>query len=397
MKNVDFSKLNFETIAVHGGAEPCPVTGAIVSPIYQTSTYTYENTDIAEKIQTGKMPGFKYGRDHSKTEIELEEKIALLEGGEACKAFASGMAAIAAANIGLLNAGDHVVCSEIVYGGTFGLFKKLLSRYGVEITYVDTNDSNKVEAAIKKNTKILYVETPGNPTLGITDLETMAEIAKLHNLKFIVDNTFMTPYFQNPLKFGADIVVHSATKYMSGHGDCLGGAVIGKKDFIQKALHDPVTKLGATISPFTCFLIKRGLQTLPLRMEKHQQNAMSVAKYLEDNPKVEKVLYPGLKSNSQHELAKKQMRGFGGVVSFHIKGGLAETKKLLDNLNLIHIAVSLGDVGTLIEIPSTMTHQSVSPEIKAKYGLTDSFIRISCGIENTDDLLNDLDQAFSKI
>ncbi|MCY6370781.1 trans-sulfuration enzyme family protein [Clostridium ganghwense] len=395
MANIE--KWGMNTKAVHVGCEPCTATGALVSPIYQTSTYAYESTEEAGKIFTGEKFGYLYGRDHSPTEIELEEKIAALEGGEACKVFASGMAAIANAHMALLKAGDHVICGDVVYGGTYGLFDKMLRPFGIDVTYVDTSKIEEIGKALKSNTKVVHVETPANPTLRITDIRKVSQFCKAHNLTLVVDNTFMTPYLQKPLKLGADIVVHSATKYLNGHGDCIAGAVVGSKGFITKGLHEGVTKIGALVSPFTCFLVKRGIQTLPLRMEQHIKNAMKVAEYLESHPKVEKVFYPGLKSFPQHELAKKQMKGFGALISFEVKRGLDKARELCDNLEMIELAVSLGDVGTLIEHPASMTHKSLPLEERRASGITDGLIRLSVGIENTEDIIADLEQAFAKM
>lgn len=393
----DLSKWSFETKAVHVGSEPCPLTGALVAPIYQTSTYTYKNTEEAGAIFSGEQFGYLYGRDHSPTELQLEEKIASLEGGEACKCFASGMAAISAVHFALLKAGDHVICGDVVYGGTYGLFHKLLPNFGVEVTYVDTSNIKNIEMAIKKNTKVVHVETPANPTLVITDLKAVSTLCKANNITFVVDNTFMSPYLQNPIAFGADIVVHSGTKYLNGHGDCLSGAVIGNKEFIEKGLHESVTKIGGLISPFTAFLVKRGIQTLPLRMEKHCSNAMEVAKYLEKHPKITKVVYPGLESFPQHELASKQMKAYGGIISFEVKGGLEKGRAFCDNLDMIKLAVSLGDVGTLVQHPASMTHKSLPHEERVKSGITDGLIRLSIGIENINDILADIDRSLSKI
>lgn len=393
----DFEKWGPSTKAVHIGSEPCPVTGALVSPIYQTSTYAYESTDEAGKIFTGEKFGYLYGRDHSPTEYQLEEKLAALEGGEACKFFASGMAAIANTHMALLKAGDHVICGDVVYGGTYGLFDKMLRPFGVDVTYVDTSDIEALEKALKPNTKVVHVETPANPTLRITDIEKVSKFCKSNKLKLVVDNTFCTPYVQKPLELGADIVVYSATKYLNGHGDCIAGAIVGPKEFITKGLHEGVTKLGALISPFTAYLVKRGMQTLPLRMDKHLSNAMKVAEYLESHPKVQSIIYPGLKSFPQYELAKKQMKGFGAIISLEVKGGLEKAQALCNNLNIIKIAVSLGDVGTLIEHPATMTHKSLPVEERRASGITDGLIRLSIGIEDVEDIIRDLEQAFDKI
>lgn len=387
----------YSTIAVHTGSDPCPVTGALVSPIYQTSTYTYKNTEEAGRIFSGEQFGYLYGRDHSPTEYELEDKIAALEGGEACKAFASGMSAISAVYLSLLKAGDHVICSDVVYGGTYGLFHKMLCEFGVQYDFVDTSIVEEIEKKIKPNTKAIHLETPANPTLRLTDLRAVSKIAKAHNIKLVVDNTFMTSYFQKPLELGADIVVYSGTKYFGGHGDCISGAVVGDKQFIKEGLHESITKIGGLISPFTCFLVKRGLQTLALRMEKHNSNAMEVARYLESHPKVSKIYYPGLESFSQHELAKEQMTGFGGLISLEIEGGLKIGQEFCDNLKMIKIAVSLGDVGTLVQHPASMTHKSLPKEERIKSGVTDGLIRLSIGIEDCKDIICDIEQALSKI
>ncbi len=391
------NELDFETRAVHSGSEPCPQTGALVSPIHQTSTYTYSDTEEAGKIFSGEKFGYLYGRDHSQIEYMLEDKIASLEGGEDCKAFGSGMAAITATLVALLESGDHVICSDVVYGGTYGLFEKIFSKYDIEYTFVDTSDIGNIKDNIQPNTKVIYVETPANPTLKLTDLEKTSEICRDNDLKLIVDNTFMTPYFQKPLELGADIVIHSATKYMSGHGDCIAGAVVGDKEFIEEGLHDPVTKLGALIAPFICFLVRRGIQTLPLRMEKHNSNAMKVAKYLKGHPKIKNLIYPGLESFPQHELAKKQMDGFGGLISFEVKGGIEKGRAFCDNLEMIQLAVSLGDVGSLVQHPASMTHKSVPVEERRESGIKDGLIRISVGIENADDIINDIEQSLEKI
>jgi methionine-gamma-lyase len=262
---------------------------------------------------------------------------------------------------------------------------------------VDTSDVAAVEKAVRKNTKLVYVETPANPTLKLTDLAKVSALCRSFGLKLVVDNTFMTPYFQRPLEFGADLVIHSATKYLSGHGDAIAGAVVGPREFIKEGLHQPVTKIGALISPFTAFLIRRGIQTLPLRMEKHNANAMKVAEYLSSHPKIERVNYPGLPSHPQHELAKKQMSGFGGLISFEVKGGLEKARAFVDGLEMIRLAVSLGDVGSLIQHPASMTHKSVPPEVRRATGITDGLIRISCGIEDVEDIIADIDQALSRI
>lgn len=396
MKN--FQNLGFSSKAVHVGNEPCPETGALVAPIYQTSTYTYANTEEAGKIFSGEKFGYLYGRDHSPTEYQVEEKIAALEGGEACKTFASGMAAISSIAFALLESGDHVICGDVVYGGTYGLFQKVMSKYNIGVTYVDTSKLGNIEAAIQGNTKYVHIETPANPTLKLTDIRKTADLCKDYGIKLVVDNTFMTPYYQRPLEYGADLVVHSATKYMGGHGDLIAGAVIGSKDFIKKELHQPVTKIGGLISPFTAFLLKRGLQTLPLRMEKHSSNALKVARFLDSRPEFESVIYPGLESHPHHELAKEQMGGsFGGLISVEVKGGLEAGQKLVNNLEMLSLAVSLGDVGSLVQHPASMTHKSLPLKERRESGITDGLIRFSIGIEDPEDIIADIEQALDKL
>jgi len=391
-------EFGFSSRAVHIGHEPCPETGALVAPIYQTSTYTYKNTEEAGKIFAGEEFGYLYGRDHSPTELQLEEKIASLENGEACKTFASGMAAISAVAFALLEAGDHVICGDVVYGGTYGLFHKVMSKYDVDVSYVDTSKIENIEAAIRENTKYLHIETPANPTLRLTDIKKTAELCQKHGIKLVVDNTFMTPYYQRPLDLGADIVVHSATKYMGGHGDLIAGVVVGSKKFIKEGLHEPVTKVGGLIAPFIAFLLKRGLQTLPVRMEKHTSNAIKVAEYLEQRPEFKKVIFPGLESHPQHELAKEQMGGsYGALICVEVEGGLEAGRKLVDNLEMISLAVSLGDVGTLVQHPASMTHKSLPVEERIESGITDGLIRFSIGIEDPEDIIADIEQALEKL
>lgn len=388
---------DFETKAVHVGSEPCPQTGALVSPIYQTSTYTFKSTEEAGKVFAGEQAGYVYGRASSPTQNELERKIAALEGGEACRVFASGMAAVSSTCMALLEAGDHVICDTVVYGGTYGLFDSIFSKYQVDHSFVDTTDMKKLKHAIRPNTKFVYIESPANPTLKVVDIAAVAKVCQEHSIRLIVDNTFMTPYFQRPLELGADIVVHSATKFMGGHGDLLAGAVIGSEEFINTKLQEPLTKLGGIISPFTCFLVKRGLQTLALRMEKHNANALEIASYLEKHPKIESLAYPGLDSFPQRELVEKQSSGYGGLLAFELKGGLKSGQVFCDNLKLIHLAVSLGDVGTLVQHPASMTHAAVPVEERRKAGITDGLIRLSVGIESANDLIADIEQALAKV
>ncbi len=391
------SNWNFETKAVHVGSDPCPVSGALVSPIYQTSTYTFKTTKEAGDVFAGELDGFVYGRSSSPTQKELEMKIAALEGGEACRVFASGMAAISATCTALLQSGDHVICDTVLYGGTYGLFQDILPKFDVSASFTEVTDIENLRNALQPNTKFVYIETPANPTMKVIDIAETAKFCKEHGLTLIVDNTFMSPYFQQPLEHGADIVIHSATKFMGGHGDLLAGAVIGSKKFINENLQVSLTKFGGIISPFTCFLLKRGLQTLALRMEKHNQNALEVARFLENHPKIESLAYPGLESFTQHELVKKQSSGYGGLIAFELKGGIETGQKFCDSLKMIHIAVSLGDVGSLIQHPASMTHRGVPVEERRKHGITDGLIRLAVGIENAKDIIADIEQALDQI
>ena len=386
MVKMDIKKAGFSTKAIHVGQEPCPLTGALATPIYQTSTFALDR--VAETK-------YVYSRVGNPTQTVFEEKMTVLEGGEASLAFSSGMAAISGSVLVLAEKGDHVICDNVVYGCTYDFFTNI-PRFGIERSFVDTSNLSELESTIKPNTKLIFLETPTNPTLRMSDIKKISEIAKKSGAKVIVDNTFMTPYFQRPLELGADIVVHSATKYISGHGDVIAGVAIGTSEFIQKLKSEALKDLGGSMSPFSAWLLVRGLKTLPLRMERHEKNALEIAKFLEENPRVENVIYPGLKSHPQHELAKKQMDGFGGMVAFELKGA-SSAWKVINNVKLCTFAVSLGDVDTLIQIPAFMTHRSMPKEEKIKTGITDGLIRISVGIEDVEDIISDLDQALCKV
>ena len=377
--------MGFKTDAIHAGQEPDPTTGAVTIPIYQTSTYVQEGL--------GKHKGFEYARTQNPTRTALEKNMAVLEAGCAGYAFASGMAAITALTQLLLKQDDHAVCTENVYGGTFRLFDKIVKNYGVEFTYVDTSNLGDLERAIRPNTRMVFVETPTNPLMVITDVRAVCDLAHRHNCRVVVDNTFMSPYFQRPLDFGADIVVHSTTKYLNGHSDSIGGvAVLKRKDdaarleFIQNAA-------GAILSPFDSWLVLRGIKTLAVRMEGHNANGMAIAKYLAGRKDVHRVYYPGLANHTGHNLAKKQMSGFGGMIAFDL-GSLDRAKRFLEAVQLCSFGESLGGVETLISHPATMTHASVPPEERARMGITDGLVRISVGIEDVEDLIADLQRAF---
>lgn len=379
--------MGFATDAIHVGQEPDPSTGAIIPPIYQTSTYVQE--------ALGKNKGFDYARTAHPNRRALERCLAKLEGGLTSYVFSSGMASIDAV-FRLLRPGDHVIVSQAVYGGVFRLTTQLLVQFGLEFDYVDTSDLEKIRAALKPNTRMIYVETPTNPTMLITDLAEVAAIAGERHLTFVVDNTFLSPYFQRPLALGAHIVVHSMTKYLNGHSDCTGGAVILTRQEDADKIFFVQRSAGAGLAPMDCWLVARGIKTLAVRMRQHNDNGMAIAKFLEGHPKVKRVLYPGLASHPQHAVAKKQQTGFGAMISFDV-GSLAASRQLLDNVKLCALAESLGGVETLISLPALMTHASVPPEVRQKIGITDGLVRLSVGIEDVEDLIADLDHALAKV
>jgi cystathionine beta-lyase/cystathionine gamma-synthase len=377
--------MGFSTIAIHAGNEPDPATGAVSVPIYQTSTYAQEGL--------GRHKGYEYARTQNPTRAALEKNIAALENAKFGFAFASGMAAIDAA-LKLVKGGDHVILGDNTYGGTFRLFDRILKNYGVEFDLADTSDIANLESAFKPNTKLVFVETPTNPIMTITDLKAVSELAHQRGAKVICDNTFMSPYFQRPIDHGVDIIVHSTTKYLNGHSDSVGGfvALNDEKDaewigFVQNAA-------GAILSPFDSFLVLRGTKTLALRMEAHDRNGRAVANFLAEHPKVQKVYYPGSPAHPQHEIAKRQQTGFGGMVSFET-GSLDNARNVLESVKLCTLGESLGGVESLISHPASMTHASVPTETRNKLGITDGLVRISVGIEDIEDILADLDQALS--
>ena len=376
----------FETRAIHAGCEPDSGTGAIMTPIFQTSTYVQGSP--------GKHKGYDYSRTHNPTRTALEKNIASLEEGNYGLAFSSGMSAISTVTQ-LLDADDHVICCDDIYGGTFRLFDKILKRYNLEFDFVDITSSQSLERYIKSNTKLVWLESPSNPLLKLVDIEAIANIAKKYNILVAVDNTFATPFFQKPLKFGADIVMHSTTKYLNGHSDVIGGALVTNDQDLYNKLQFLQNAVGAVPSPFDCFLVLRGIKTLAVRMERHARNALKIAEFLESHPKVRKVIYPGLKSHPQHELARKQMSGFAGIITFFIKGGLEAARRFLEKVKIFSLAESLGGVESLIEHPAIMTHASLPKEVREKTGISDELIRVSVGIENVDDLIDDLEHALS--
>lgn len=381
----------FSTKAIHVGEDPRDMQhGDVVSPIHLSTTFAKQSVEDVDK-------GYVYIRTGNPTRDRLEMKLAALENGKYALAFSSGLAAETSLLLSLLKKGDHIVAFDDLYGGTKRLFEKVMNRFGIEVTYVDARDPLNVKSAITRNTKLVWLETPTNPLLKLADIKEISEIAHEHNVLVVVDNTFATPYFQRPLDLGADIVLHSVTKYLGGHSDVLGGAIIVNDDEIHQKIRFHQNAVGAVLSPFDSWLVMRGLKTLAIRMKKHEENAMKLAKYLEDHPKVEKVYYPGLPSHPQHELAKKQMSGFGGMLSIELVGGLKEATKFVESLNIFALAESLGGVESLIEIPALMTHAGIPKEERLRIGIKDSLVRISVGIEDYEDLVNDLEQALSKI
>lgn len=379
--------MGFATTAIHTGSEPDEATGSVTVPIYQTSTYAQD--------ALGKNKGYEYARTQNPTRSALERNLAALEGARFGFAFASGMAAIDA-TLRLVKQGEHVVVSDNTYGGTARLFNRILTHYGIAFDYVDTSDPLNVEAAIKPNTKMVFVETPTNPVMIVTDLEEVSEIAHRAGVRVVCDNTFMSPYLQRPLEFGVDIVVHSTTKYLNGHSDGVGGAVVLNDEEDANWIGFVQNSAGAILSPFDSWLVMRGTKTLALRMEQHDKSGRAVAAFLEEHPKVRKVYYPGSASHPQHALARRQQHGFGGMVAFDV-GSLAAARTVLESVKLCTLAESLGGVESLISHPATMTHASVDEEKRQRLGITDGLVRISVGIEDTDDIIADLDQALEQV
>jgi methionine-gamma-lyase len=386
----------FGTLCVHAGEGPDPQYGAHATPIYQTSTFVFKDAEQAAARFAGTEKGYIYMRvaPHTPTHAAFVEKIAALEGAETGLPFASGMAAITAVALAQLKKGDHLISSNVVYGSTYSLFASILPKFGVEVSFVDTTDLEKVKASLQQNTKMIFVETPANPTLCVCDIAEIAKLAREIGALSVVDNTFATPRFQQALPLGADVVVHSSTKYIGGHGVLLGGVVVGSDEFIT-SMKPIVHTTGGIMAPLEAWLCIRGLKTLHLRMEKHASNAMAVARFLEAHPKIEWVRYPGLPSHPQHAIAKKQMSGFGGMISFGVKGGLEAGRKLMNRVELCSLAVSLGTVDTLIQHPASMTHAAVPREVRLKVGITDGMVRLSIGVEEVEDIIADLEQALT--
>lgn len=375
--------MGFSTDAIHAGQIPDPTTGAVITPIYQTSTYAQE--------ELGKHKGFEYGRTQNFTREALEKNVAALEKGKYGIAFSSGLAAIHAI-MSLVKSGDHIIATDNVYGGTYRLFEKVMKNYNLEFSWINTSDLNNLKNAIKENTKLVYLETPTNPMLTLTDLRAASEICRKYQLISIVDNTFMSPYFQKPLELGCDIVIHSTTKYINGHSDIIGGMLLLNDNELYSKLKYIQNAIGAVPSPFDCWLILRSTKTLAVRMERHNQNAIALANFLKESRLVNKVIYPGLNEHPQYELAKKQMTGFGGMISIDT-GDPERSKLLLKKVKIFTLAESLGGVESLICHPATMTHASVPKEERERFGITDSLVRLSVGIEDIEDLIEDIRKA----
>ena len=386
----------FHTKAIHEG-ESSHSNGSLITPIYQTATFKFDKLDEAKNAieisLESEDPGYAYTRFSNPTHTALEKKIAALEEGEAAVATASGMAAITSATLALINKGDHVITARGIYTATHSFFSKLPS-WGVEVSFIDQTNPSEIAVSIKDNTRLIFLETPSNPLLDLADIGEIAGLTRGMGIKLMVDNTFATPYYQRPLSIGADIVVHSATKYLCGHLDTIGGIIVGKKDFVQSCA-ETITIMGGIMNPFNAWLIMRGTKTLPLRMERHSQNALALAQWLEGRIEIKRVFYPGLASHSQHELALRQMEGFGGMVSFEVAEGREGVKKLVENMKVCSLAVSLGGPETLMEHVETMSHLNMSAEERAALGISDGLIRMSVGLEDADDIIQDISSALN--
>ena len=391
------TKHHLHTQCIHGPEKPNDPHGALSAPLYQTSTFSFANAAQGAARFAGEEQGFIYTRLGNPTTQELEQKVAQLENCEAAAATATGMGAVSASVLSFLQQGDHLVASSALYGCTFAFFAHMLPRFGIEVTFVDMTNEAELRGAVKPNSKMIFAETPINPTMAVLDLSLIADVAKQHQLISVIDNTFLTPLLQQPTSFGIDIVVHSATKYLNGHGDVVAGLVCGTEEHINLIKMTVLKDIGATISPHDAWLINRGLKTLAVRMERHCASAQVVAEYLEQHPLVSKVYYPGLKSHPGHQFIGSQMKAAGGVIAFEIKGSLEDGETFINNTQLCTLAVSLGDAETLIQHPASMTHSPYTPEERAAAGISDGLIRLSVGLEDVNDIINDLKTAFTFI
>ncbi|MCK5454825.1 MAG: aminotransferase class I/II-fold pyridoxal phosphate-dependent enzyme [Calditrichia bacterium] len=397
MSKFNLSKAKFATLCVHGSGGADIQTGAISVPIYQSSTFAFRSAKHGAALFAGEEEGYFYTRLGNPTQAALESEMAFLEGGEAALCFASGMATISGIILALCRNGENLISSDTVYGGTHNLYKESLPLWDIAVKEVDAVDPKNIENAIDEKTRLIFIETPANPTLSLINIVECAKIAKKNHIPLVVDNTFATPYLQRPIELGAEIIVHSATKYIGGHGDTIAGIAVGKKDFIDDLRAKILRDLGAIISPLNAWLLLRGLKTLPVRMDRHCANALEIAKFLSLHPKINWVRHPGLSTHPQHELAARQMKKFGGMVTFEVKGGRSAGEKLMNSVGLITLAVSLGDCDSLIEHPASMTHSTYSPEELEEVGISEGLIRLSVGLEDSSDIITDLKLALKKI
>jgi cystathionine gamma-lyase len=383
--------MGFTTKQIHAGVTPDPVTGSILTPVYQTTTYVQDSVD--EYL----AKGYSYSRSANPTVSALEAKLTVLENGQGCTCYATGMAAIQAVVQATLNAGEHAIISDVAYGGTYRLCTKIYQRFGIEFTFADTSNPAAVKAAVRDNTRLILTETPANPTLKLTDIAAISEIATAKGIPHAVDNTFLTPFYQRPLELGADISIHSTTKYFDGHNATVGGAVITKNKAWDESIRFIQNATGVIMSPWVAWLTMQGIKTLSVRLERQSANALAIAKFLEQHPKVEKVSYPGLESFAQHALASKQASGFGAMLWFEVKGGVKAGKRLMDAVELCALAENLGSVESLITHPVTMTHADVEPAERQRVGITDGLVRLSVGLEDEQDLIDDLSRALNSV
>jgi len=383
--------MRFATKQIHAGVEPDPTTGSILTPIYQSTTF------VQESVDKYLSKGYSYSRSGNPTVQALEKKLSILEGGAGCACFSTGMAAVQAVLLALLNAGDHAVVSDVAYGGTYRLCTKVFSRFGIDFTFADTSDATDVKESLRDNTRLILTETPANPTLKLTDIAAVSDIAKERGIPHAIDNTFLTPYYQRPIELGADLVIHSTTKYFDGHNATVGGAVVSRSEELDERVSFIQNASGTIMSPQVAWLTLQGSKTLSVRMDAQCANAMAIAKFLESHPKVGQVCYPGLPSFSQHELAKRQATGYGAMVWFEVEGGVAAGKKIMDSLELWTLAENLGSVESLVTHPVTMTHADVEEAERKRVGITDGLVRLSVGLEDADDLIEDLKQALDEV
>lgn len=382
------------TLCVHAG-QPHAAGEPVVQPIVASSTFRFRDADHGAALFAGRERGYIYTRMLNPTVKALEDAVAMLENGHAGLACASGMAAISTIIAAFCSAGDHIICSEAVYGATASLINTIISRLGINCTFVNTADTAATASAFQKSTRLLFLETPGNPTLVISDIAAIARLCRQHNCTLAVDNTFMTPILQQPLALGADIVVHSLTKFLNGHADVVGGIIVASTEEQYALLRKTLSNLGGVLAPFEAFLVHRGIKTLAIRMQRHCENAQEIAEWLARHPRIESVAFPGLKTHPQYELARRQMKGPGGMISFELKGGIAAGKRLMNSIRLCALAVSLGGVETLIQHPASMTHATMTPELRHQAGITDGLVRLSVGIEDAADIIADLEQALA--